>query len=177
MSMCSIDNDSVCTGIYQRLHTNHSISCHTYTSSNTQTALAILASHRFILGLCNILISNQTNQLALIIHYRQLFNLVFLQDLSSSFHIGTLMSRDDIFLAHHFINMLVHIEFETEVTVSYDTDQVVFIIDNWNTANMILSHQIQRILHSRTTFDGNRIKNHTVFGTLHDSHLTSLFFN
>ena len=175
--MSCINNNSISTSIHQSLHTLHCISCHTDTCCYTQAALAILTSHRFVLSFCNILVCNQANQLTFFVHYRQLFNLVFLQDLCSSFHICTLVSSNDVILAHHLIDMLVHIKFETEVTVSHNTNQIVFIIYHRNTTNMIFSHQIQSILNGRATLDCYRIVNHTIFGTLYNRYLTSLFFN
>ena len=81
MSMSCIDNNSIGTGIHQSLHTVECIHRHTDTGSHTQSSFGIFTSHWFIFCLCNILISNQAYQFTIFVHYRQLLNLMFLQNL------------------------------------------------------------------------------------------------
>ena len=78
--MSRINNDCIRTGINQGLHTVQRIGSNPYTGSHTQTSFGILASHRFIFRFCNIFISNKTYQFTFLIHHRQLFNLMLLQN-------------------------------------------------------------------------------------------------
>ena len=55
--------------------------------------------------------------------------------------------------------------------------QVVFIVDNRNTTDVVIMHHIKSIFYCATSTDSNRIVNHTIFGTLYDSYLMSLFRN
>jgi len=175
--MSGIYNDSIGTCINKRLHTVESVGCNTHTCSYTQTPLAVFASHGLVLGFSDILVCDKSNQFAISIDYGEFFNLILLQNLRSRLHISTLMGGDNILTGHHLINMLVHLAFETEVTIGYDTNQTLLIVNHGNTSNMILSHQSKSILHCRTTFDCDRVVNHTILCTLDNSNLTSLFFD
>ena len=41
---------------------------------------------------------------------------------------------------------------------------------------MVFGHDVQGILHRRAAANGHRVVDHTILGTLHDSHLTGLVF-
>ena len=177
MSVSSIDNDSIGTGIHQSLHTVEGISSYSHSGSYTQTAFRVFASHRFIFSFRNIFISNQSYQLTFFIHNRQFLNSVFLQNLRNSFHIGSWICSNDIFFCHHFIDMLIHISYEAKVTISNNSYQISFIIYYWNTTDSVFCHQCQCISYSRTSLNGYRIINHTIFSALHNGNLTCLFLN
>ena len=177
MSVGSINNDSIRTGIHQSLHTIQCIGSHTYTGSYAQTAFGILASHRFILCFCNIFIGNKTYQFTVLIYHRQFFNLMFLQNLRSSLHVSGLVGSHNVLLRHYLINTFVHILLKTKVTVRHNTYQISFIVYYRDTADSIFRHQRKCISHSRSSLDSYGIINHTVFRTFHYSYLTCLFFN
>ena len=84
MTVSRIDDDGINTGIHQCLHTVQGVGGDTYTCSHTQTAFLILACHRLIFRLCDVLIGNQTDQTVILIHHRQLLDLILLQDLGGS---------------------------------------------------------------------------------------------
>ena len=177
MSVSRVDDNRISTGIHQSLHTVESISRYTYTSGDTQTTFRVFTSHRFILSFRYIFISNEAYQLTFLIYNRQLLNSVFLQDLRNSLHISGRISSDNIFFCHHFVDMLIHISYETKVTVCYNSHQISLIIHYRYTTNSVFRHQCQCIAYSRTSLNGYRIINHTVFSTLHDGYLTCLFFD
>ena len=68
--------------IDKRFNAFHCITGNTDTSCNTQTTLAVFTSHRFILGLCDILICDKTNKLAISINHWQLLYLILLKNFS-----------------------------------------------------------------------------------------------
>jgi len=102
---------------------------------------------------------------------------MFLQDLGSSFQVGCLIGSNDVTFRHHLINTLVMVFLKTKVAVGNNSHQMSFIIYYRNTANLILGHQAQCIGYRRSSLDSHRIINHTIFGTLYNSNLTSLFLN
>ena len=178
MSVSRIDYDSICTGIHQCLHTIQRISSNADTCSYPQTTFGIFTSHRFIFCLCNIFICNKTDQFAIHSYNRQLFNLMFLKNLCSRFQIGRLIgSNQSFFRSHNKINMLCHVSFETQISVSNDTYQITFIIHYRNTTDFIFSHNSQSVTDSRTSLDSNRIVNHTIFSTLYNGNLSCLLLN
>ena len=98
MTVSSIDNDCIDACIYQSLHAVESIGCYTNACCHAKTAFSILARHWLVLGLCNVLISYKTNQLAIIVNHRKFLNLVLLKDCSGSLHVGLLMGCDKVVL-------------------------------------------------------------------------------
>ena len=79
MTVCGIDYDSIGSCVNKCLHALQGIGGNTYTGSYAQTALAVLASHGFILSLGDILVCDKTYQLTVVVHNRQLLNLILLK--------------------------------------------------------------------------------------------------
>ena len=175
--MSSIDDDGISTSLNQSLGTIYGIHGNAYTGCYTQTTLRVLASHWLVLSLGDVLVSNQTYQVILVVNYREFLNLVLLQDGSGSNQVGLNVSGNQILAGHHLINLLVHVALEAEVTVGNNTYEMVLIIHHWNTTDMIIVHHIKGILHCTTATDSNRVINHTILSTLHDGNLTSLLLD
>ena len=177
VSVCSIDNDSINTSSNKCLCTFHRIYGHTNTSCNAKTPLFIFTCHWFILGFGNIFICNQTNETILTVDYWQFLNLIFLQNVRSCSKVSLLMSCNKILLGHHIINELIQMTLETKVTIGNNTHEMILLIDYRNTTDMVVCHHTKRILHSTPLADSNRIINHTILSSLHDSYLTCLVFD
>ena len=94
--MGCINDDGISTSVHQCLHTVEGVIGHTNTGSYAQTTFVILAGHRLVLGLRNILIGDQSDQVVVFIHHRQLLNLILLKDLGSSCQIGLLMGGHQV---------------------------------------------------------------------------------
>ena len=174
MSVGSIDNDSVNTGIYQSLHTVECVNSYTHTGGYAQTTLLILAGHRLILSLSDILICDKTDKTIVLIYYRQLLDLVLLQNLCSSGKIGLLMGGNEVLLRHDLLNGTIQTTLEAKVAVGNDTYQTLVIVNYGDTTDMILRHDVESLSHGAAQGDGDRIVDHTVLGTLYDSNLTGL---
>ena len=177
MSVSSINNDSIGTSLNQSLGSVESIDSNTNSSRNTQTTFLVLACHWLVLSLCDILISNQTYKMVCIIHNRKFLNLVLLKNLSSCCQVGLLMGSNKILRSHHLIYLFVEMTLETQVTICYNTNQMVFVINNRNTTNMIVMHHIKSILHCASATNSDWIVNHSILGTLYNGHLACLLLN
>lgn len=177
MSVSCINDNGICPCIHQSPHAVQSIIRHSHSGSNAQTSFAILARHRFILGLGNILIGNQAYQFIVFIYYRQLLYSMFLQNLRNSLHICSRIGSNDVLFSHHLVDTLIHIFLKTKVTIGNNTNQISFIIYHRNTTDLVFSHQSQCISYRRTSLDSHRVINHTVFSPLHNSYLTCLLLN
>ena len=145
--MSRIDDDGISTSIYQCLHALQCVAGDAYASSHTQTTLLVLASHRLILGLGDILIGDEAYEVVVLIHHGQLLNLVLLQNLSSSSQVGLLMGGYEILVGHYLVNLLVKPTFEAQVAVRDNTYQTVVVVDNGNATDMIFCHNVESILH------------------------------
>ena len=94
--MSGINDNGINTSLYQGLCTVERINSDTDTSSNTQTALVVLAGHRLVLGLRDILISDQTHEMVGIVNHGEFLYFVFLKNLCSSRQICALVCSDQI---------------------------------------------------------------------------------
>ena len=147
MSVSRINHNGICTGVNQCLHALNRVDSNAHTGSHAQPTFCVFTSHRFVFCFRNVFISNQAYQLTVFIHNRQFFNLVFLQDARSRFHVGSLFGGNDVFFRHHLVDTFRHVFFETQVTVCYNTYQIIFVIYHRNTADFIFSHDSQRIFY------------------------------
>ena len=177
VTMSRVDDNGIGTCLYQRLHTVQGVDRHADTGSHTQTALGVLAGHRFVLGLGYVLISNQTDQLVVLVYHRQLLDLVLLQNLCGSLQVGCLVGRHNVLLCHHLVDALAEVFLETQVTIGHDAYQMAFIVHYRDTTDLVFGHQGQRVRNRRASFDGHGVVNHTVFGTLYDGYLTGLLLD
>ena len=175
--MCRINNDSIHTCLHECFHAFESVGCHTHTSSYSQTSLGILAGIGLILCLCDVLVSDESYKFIVGIDNRKFLDFMFKKDARCTLKVSLLVSDHKIILCHHIINLLGEVCLETEVTVRHNTYKRIDIIHHWNTTNMILLHDSQRIFHRRTAFDGDWVVNHTIFCTFYNCHLTSLILN
>ena len=176
--MSCIDNHSIDTGINKSLDTLHGITCDTHTGCNTQAALAVLASHWLVLCFCDILVCDETYQLAVIVNNRQLLDLVITQNLGSSLHIGLLVCNNQFLgRSHDLADRTLHVCLEAEVTVGNNTHKFLAVINNRDTTDMVFSHNVKNILYRRIGLDCNRIIDHTVLGTLYNGNLMCLLLN
>ena len=100
-----------------------------------------------------------------------------LQNLRSCFQIGRLIGGNQIFFCHYLVDTFIHVTLETKVTIRYNTDQISIVIHYRNAADLVFGHQGESITYGRPLLNSDRIVNHTVLGTLHCSHLLSLFLN
>ena len=79
MTVSGIDYDGIGTCLNECRHTVQCIDSNAYTCGHAQTALAVLACHGFVLGLGDILVCDKTYQLTVVVHNRQLLNLILLK--------------------------------------------------------------------------------------------------
>ena len=174
MTMSSVNDNGIHASLDQSLHPLEGVGCHTHTCCHTQTSLGVFASVWLVLCLGDVLIGDESDEFIVAIDHGQFLNLMLQQDARCTLKVCLLMSDHEVFLRHHVINLLVQICLETKVTVGHNADKGVDIIYHRDTANVILVHNVEGILHGRATLDGDWIVNHTIFSTLHDGNLTRL---
>ena len=141
---CIYDN-GICTSIDKSLHTVKGINGDTNTCCNTQTTFIILACHRLVFCLCYILVCDKTYEMVVTIHYRQLLNLVFLKNLCGSTQICLYVGCYKILRSHHLVNLTTKVTLEAQITVCYDTDKMLFVVNYRYTSDMILCHDIESL--------------------------------
>ena len=107
----------------------------------------------------------------------QFLYFVLLQYLCSCRKVGLLMRCYKVFACHHLVDGLVEAAFEAQVAVCNNTNQVVVFINNRNTTDMVFCHHCQSFSYGFSSTNGNRVVNHTILGTLHDSNLSCLLLD
>ena len=177
MAVGCVDDDGVDTCLHQCLCTVERVVGDTHAGSHAQTSFVVLASHRLVLGLGDVFISDQSHEMVGIVDHGEFLDLVLLKNLSSRCQIGALMGGDQVLGCHHVVDELVHVTLETEVAVGDDAHEVVFLIDDRNAANVIVVHHVKGILDGASAANGDRVVDHTVLSTLDNGHLTSLFLD
>ena len=99
---------------------------------------------------------------------------MFLKDIGGLFEVGRLGCRDKFVFSHDVVNQGHHVALEAQVAVCHDANKFFVVVNDGDTANVIFSHHIERVLDGRAAFDGDRVINHAVFSTFHSVYLTCL---
>ena len=107
----------------------------------------------------------------------EFLDFVLLQNLGGSSQVCLLVGSHQIILSHHLINLLVQTALKTQVTVGDNTHKTILFVNDRNTTDMILSHDIECVLYGRTATDGNGIINHTILCSFDNSDLTGLILD
>ena len=148
--MGGVDDDSVGTGTHQGLHALQRVGGDTNAGSHAQTAFGILAGHGLVLGLGDVLIGDEAHETVVLVHHGQFLYLVLLQDVGSCHQVGLLMGGHEVVLRHDLIHGTVQAALEAQVTVGDDTHQPLLIIDDGDTADVVLGHDVEGLRHRRT---------------------------
>ena len=172
-----VNNDCIHVGLNKSLDAVECVGSDTNASRYAQTTLLVLASHRFVLGLRDVFIGNQTYEFACVVKNRKLLNLVLLQYLCSGLEVCLDMCCNKVLACHHIIYGAVDVLLEAEVTVGDDADQMTLIVNNRNAADVIFRHQFKGCTDAAAALNGDGVVNHTILGTLHDSHLSGLLLD
>ena len=177
MSVSSIYHDSVNTCCHESIYTLHTVGSNTHACCHTETSERIFACIRFVLSLSDVLVCDKSDKFAVGIHHRKFFNFVFLKNFRCLVEIGRGRSGYQMVAGHHFINFSIHIFFKSQITVGNDTNELFVFIHHRNTSDVILTHNMKSIEHLRTSLNGNRVVDHTIFCTLHRMHLAGLLLD
>ena len=129
-----------------------------------------------VLHFRNILIGNQSDELAVGIDYGQLLDFVAQQNVGRTLQVGVVSGHQPL-LGHHLVDLAVHIALEPQIAVGHDADQMLIRSHDGNTADLVLLHQCQRIAYGIVLGNSDRVVDHTVFGTLHLPHVSRLLGN
>lgn len=96
-----------------------------------------------VLSLGYIFISDKTDQTTVVVHDRQLLDLVFLQYFGCFFQVGRLIGCYQSFAGHHLVDFARMITLKPQVAVGNDTYQLTVIVDNRYTAYVIFFHHVE----------------------------------
>ncbi len=169
-----IHANDVHTNFHQRLNPIKHIARDTNRPTDHQATKGIFAGIRIILHLHNILVGDQSDQLSILIDYRQFFNFMPLQNILRLLKRRTRRRGYQVFTGHQIGNRPIVARLKTQVAIRQNADQLVFFIHNGNPANLKLLHQLQCIAYAGIHFQRHRIDDHAAFRALHVTNLLRL---
>ena len=175
--MGRIDYDGIGSGFHQSVHTLERVGGNAHAGCHAQAAFLVLAGHGFVLGLSDVLISNQSHEAAVLVGHGEFLDFIFLQNLRGGHEVGLLRGGHEVVLCHHLVDEFVKVALEAEVAVGHDAHEAALVGHYGNTADVVFAHQGQRVAHGAAPANGHGVVNHAVFGTLHNSHLPRLFLD
>ena len=140
-----VDDDGIYARVDQCLCTLQRVGGHAHACGHAQAALGVLASHRLVLGLGDILIGDEADEVVVLIDHRELLDLVLLEDGGSGLEVRLLMRGDEVLGRHDLRHLLVEVGLEAQVAVGDDTDEVALVIDDRDAADMVVVHHLQRV--------------------------------
>jgi len=129
------------------------------------------------LHLGNVLIGNQPHQTAPVVHDGQLLDFVVEQHLGSVLQLGLAGRNQSVAGGHDLADGTLHVALETQVAVGDDADEPAVAVDDRDTADFVLGHQVEGIAHGVVARNGHGVVNHAVFGALYSVHLTGLLLD
>ncbi len=177
LTVSGIDHEHVHAGLHQGGGTVVGIAQETDAGGNAQTALLVLGGIRVLLGLDEVLHGDQTGQVAFGVDQRQLFDLVLGQQVVGVL-LGDVGRTGNQMLAGHHVGDLEVIVIlgsdEAHVAVGDDADELVVLIDDRQAGDMETAAQLVEIGQRHIRAHGERIVDHTGFGTLDDIDLSGL---
>ena len=176
VTMCGIDDKDICFGIKKRFDAVFHVRSDTDGSSHLQAAVRVFVRIWVFSHLFDITDGDETFQMAVIVHERQFFDAVRLQDAFRFFHGGMFRSSDQTFRSHDVADRTGQIRLETHITVRNDADQFAILCDR-HTGNMVFVHQFVRIRQGVVRSEVDRIHDDAVFRTLDQLHFSGLLIN
>ena len=145
--MGRVEHDGIDFRLHQRLHTGHGLAGDADTRSYQQTSVGILRGIGLVLRLRDVVVSDQPQQVLMLVNHRQLLNLVLLQQIDHLLHIGVTGGGDQVLGGHHLGDGASHLGLKTEVAVGDDAHEAVLFIDDGDTADLELMHHALRLAH------------------------------
>ena len=125
MTMSSIHDKHVHTGLHQCSNTILCVRAGTHRRCHTQSALQIFSGTREIFGLADIFKGNQTTQFKLVIDHQNFFNPVLVQELFNLVVTGIFFHRYQTRLGcHDGFHSGIQIGFKTHITTGHNAYQL-----------------------------------------------------
>ncbi|MBS1271640.1 MAG: hypothetical protein MAGBODY4_00772 [Candidatus Marinimicrobia bacterium] len=172
--MGGINNDDIHRIGNQQIGPLHRIVGYANCRTDAQSAMLILGGIRKLGTFLYIFDGNQAFERVIIVDHEQLFNFMLLQDGFRLVERSTHRDGNEVFLGHHVFDGLILIGFKPEIAVRQDTFQLVLIINDGDTRDFILRHELQCIGNLSVRRQRHRIEDHPAFGAFDLIHLLRL---
>ena len=125
----------------------------------------------------NVLVGDQPLEQAVVVHQRQLFDAMAVQDLLRFRQRGADMGRDQLFADHVVADRARVVGGKAHVAVGENADQHAVLIGDRHAADLILAHQCLGVAQGGIRRQRDRIDDHAAFAALYLVHLGDLLFD
>ena len=92
----------------------------------------------------DVAISDQAQEMTLLIHHGKFLNLILEKDICGRREVGVACSHKVLF-SHHIIDCKVHVGLEAEVAVGDDTDKLIVGIHHGYAADTVVVHKLESL--------------------------------
>ena len=166
MAVCGVKHQHVRLSLEQCACTVEHIGGYADSSAAKQSAAGISCGVGVLYALFNVLDGDESLEVAVFIDQRKLLYLVLPEYLLSLCERSADRCGDQIFLGHHFANLLVVVCDEAEVTVSEDTNEFAVFNDR-NAGYLVFAHKCVCVEYTVLRRKEERIYDNAVLGTLY----------
>ena len=175
--MCGVENEEVRACCEKCARTVGYVSGNADRCAAEKTTLFVLCRVRIAFCLFDVLDRDKTAELAFAVNDRELFNLVVTEDVACFFERRADGNGDEVFLGHHFVDLYVEVVHEAEVTVGDDADELVVVVNDRHTGDLVLAHELVSFVNVVVRVEEERIGNNAVFASLYSFNLVALHFD
>ena len=156
------------------------ILCHADSSAAEQSALCISCRIRILYSFFDILYSDKTLEVTLVVNERQLFDLMLHEYLLCTVEVCINRSGNKVLSCHDLADLYGKISDESQITVCEYTLQLAVLINYRNTRYLVLAHENICFFNGPVSCQGERINDNAVlasfylidlFGLLLDGHI------
>ena len=176
VSVRCIDVDHIDLRIYQCFDALKHVVRHAHRCAAQQPAVTVLGAVRILGSFFDILDGDQSAQVTVPVHDRQLLDTVGSQDLLGLLQRGSFRAGDQVFTGHHLADLPAVIRFKPQVPVRQDADQFALPGDR-NTADLVPAHQLFRVADQVVRAQVEGVCNDAVLAAFDFVHLCGLLFN
>ena len=174
--MGCINDNSVCSSFKEGFSSFKGIGCHAHRTSDQETAKFILGCIWKLNHFLNVLDGNQARQSAVIIHQRQFFDAVFMEDALRCFKVCSNRGCYQVVTGHVLRNQRLKIRDKAHVAIGDNPHQLAIFqgLHNRNPRDAVALHQFFCLMNLVIWSQEEGINNNPIFRTFYLAHFFSL---
>jgi hypothetical protein len=142
--------------------------------ADAQPAELVLAGHRVLDGLLDVLDRDQTLEVAAAVDHQDLLDPVLVEEQLGLLEGGPLGHGDQVLLGHQVVDPLVEVLLEAEVAVGEDADELPVRGGDGHARDLVGRHDPEGLADALVRPHGDRIHDHAGLAALHLVHLFRL---
>ena len=174
MAVGRVDHHKVDPHFDQGRDAIHHIGRNPHGRPHAKPAVVVLAGVRVLSTFANVFEGNEPLQVPLIVHHRELFDLMLLKDLNRLVQGRADRNGHQILGGHHLPNWSIAVELKPYIPVRHDAHQLVGLVHHRNAPDGIVAHHIPGVGHRVVGRNRDRVQDHPIFRALDPPHLGGL---